>query len=426
MTTVANLDGMFKEVYGDLQDLTPTTDILASKIKFEEQNKEGDSFHFPVVLTHEGGATYNGTSYDEFALNSAISHISKDATVQGTEYLLRSRVAYAVLARTEQAMAGEKSSAGRKRAFISGTKHMMKAMMARASADRELALLYGCGTASTPAASLGAIESQSGSGTTRALVLTDLTWSSAIWQARINSEFDAYSGSTKQNSNAAIVLVSVDPSTRTLNVSGNATDLDACTAGILMLPRGSATKAAYGLDAIATNTGSLFGISASTYNLWKAGSYSCGSGPLTFAKAIRGLERPASLGYTGNWMLLCNPSSFTDLNEDIAALVRYGKAKGDFELGAESIKYASHAGTLEVLPYIYCKRGEAFAIKTDTMHRIGATDLTNQMPGVGQILFNVDGYAAVEMRTYSLQAVICDTPAALVKYTAIVPSASAA
>ena len=73
---------------------------------------------------------------------------------------------------------------------------------------------------------------------------------------------------TQRNSNAAIVLTKAayDATTGkvTLSVTGNTTDLDAIVSTDVFVLRGMVGGAMDGVDKIATNSGSLFGISAST------------------------------------------------------------------------------------------------------------------------------------------------------------------
>lgn len=425
---VTQFEGLFKEVYADnIEDLTPITDQLARDIKFvPESQREGNSYNQPVQLTHETGWTFN-TDGSAFSLNNVASSVDKNASISGAECVIRSAVSYGAM---QKALKAFKEAGGGKaglRAFANATREKFRNMVDSMSKAREIQLLYGGGT--TGSSNLGVIASDPGTGPgNRAVTLTAASWSTAIWSGMEGASVDVYSGSTQISNAAAMVVESVDPANYQITLSGNEGDLDDIGANDTLHFYGAYGKEMTGIDVVAGNTGSLHGISASTYQLWKASSFSVG-GQLTFGKLMQGLQRPAALGFHGEMNVYCNPAAWWDLNEDLAALRRVpGKgAGGEVQQGFDSIKYYSQVGTVVIKPHIYCKRGEAFAFPAEYTKRVGATDVTFEMPDSnGRIFRQMSSNAGVEYRGYYNQNLFLCRPAYLVKYTGIVPNAAEA
>ena len=66
--SVAQLDGWFKEVYGEVERAVPEFAEIQSSVPFSRREKLGDSYHFPVILTRAQGVTRNGGSAASFRL----------------------------------------------------------------------------------------------------------------------------------------------------------------------------------------------------------------------------------------------------------------------------------------------------------------------------------------------------------------------
>lgn len=429
-TGTSQLDGIFKKIYADkVNQITPESDQLAKDIKFVgDAEKEGDSYNMPVELTRESGFTFNGTTGDVFTLNYPISAIDKNASVNGSTFVLRAAVSYDAMHKALKAASGKAGA----RAFVNATKYKVSNMVASASYAREVGLLYGGGASFK--SNLGAIESvDTASGTTLTVTITAATWSLGIWAGMENAEFDLYTtGGTKQNTSGTAAagdnvfqLDTVDPSTRQLTFTSNSSNVSAASVGEVFVFAGSKGNDMLGIDAMIATSGTLWGISNTTYQLWQPSSYSVG-GALTFEACLAGLQRPAALGFRGKMCLYVNPLSFEDLNADQAALRRHGdKAGGKVTQGNESIEFYSQTGVLTIKPHIYVKGGEAFALPLDECMRVGASDITFEMPdGKGQIFRHMEDKAGLEIRCYWNQSFFTRKPAFCVKYTGITNSAS--
>ena len=425
-TGVSQMEGQFKEVYGDGPvRLVPETDELAKMCPFvKEQQREGNSFNVPVVLTQEHGFTYN-TDGSAFTLNGGVSHESKNATVNGAEMVLQSTLSYAAMQKALKT-GGESGL----RAFVNATKFQVENAVKSSSKRRELELLYGAGTtipdvATGDVLNWGEVLTNSGGGS---IILTSASWCTAIWSGGENMTLDCYnSDGTQRNTNADLVVSTVDPAAETIVVTGNASDLSAIATGDYFFPAGARTKQMASAFKTAVNTGTLHGISAATYQLWK-GSDSNVGGALSFAKVMSGLERPAALGFAGEMCVLVNTASWQDINEDQAALRRYvGAAGGDVSQGAEELTFFGQTGKVTIKPYIYMKRGHALAIPVGNCQRVGATDTTFEMPdGQGKIFRQLETKAGIEFRCYSNQSYFSAHPAWHVAYSGIVPTTPSA
>jgi hypothetical protein len=427
-TGTSQMDGIFKKVYGpEVLDLVPDTDKIAKDIPFVSAEKqEGDSFNVPVTLTAETGATFNvdGSAFD---LNMPISNIEKNAAVSGTEFVLRSVISYAAM---QKALKTKDSKAGA-RAFVNATKFKVENMIKSASFFREASLLYGGGTAA--ASNLGVVSATTGSASTNLVcIFTAATFCHGLWAGKEGMECDFYAADGTNRSTAGTAaagdsvfrVASVDPTTYTVNFTSHATNVGNVVAADQCFFAGSRVKGMLGIDAMVNTSGSVWGISNSTYNLWKPSSYDV-NGALTFEAVLKGMRRPAALGYSGKMTLYCGTDSWQDLNQDQAALVRHVKDKsgGEVTMGSESITYYGQTGEIEIKPHILIKRGEAFALPTDECMRVGATDITFEMPdGQGKIFRHLENKAGLEIRNYWLQGFFTNRPAFTVKYYGITPS----
>lgn len=352
-TTTTTLDGYFKERYGSLEDVVPEHEVLARDIPFSSQDKLGDSYRFPVRMRRAHGHTFSsgGTA---FALNAVVSGLTQEASVSGTEYVLREQVAYAVASRAQSS----------KEAFGNGFDEVVHDMHNSASFARELCMLYG-GT------DIGTITADPGTGPgSRTVVITEATWAPGLWAQMEGASVDIYSaaGGTQRNSTSAVVVEAVDVETRTITLGlGTESDLDDIEAGDVIIPFNADGNWFSGVDKIASNTGTLFGIAGATYKLWLAGAVACGSAALTMAKVTTGGAKIAVKSGHGKVCVYMSSFTWNDLNNDHASLRRLGEStKKGVDLGTESIKYYGANGLIELKPHPMVKAGEAFMCKPST------------------------------------------------------------
>lgn len=408
----AQLDGYFKEVYGDLEDAVPSWAEIQKRIPFRQQDRLGDSYHFPVILRRSHGVTFAGTTSGgtAFTLNDPVSLQSKDASVAGTELVIQEDVAYSVLNRAAQAGPA---------AFGDSMDEIVYGLRESAQFYLEMALLYG-GT------NIGTISANSGTGTTQTLTISAATWASGIWSQMEGAKVDLYTAAGTKVNAGAVTVSTVLADSRQLICSGTAAVMAAATTGVVFRPFGSTSELFSGLDKITTNTATLFGIDAGTYTLWKANTHTAGSAKLTMAKLQAALSKAVGRGLNEDVVVFMSHYTWTDFNDDLSALRRYAKeTKAEMTLGTTSIKfYGVSGGSMELVPHPMVKAGECYVIPVSRCRRIGSTDTTSRLQGVdGQensFYQELESKAGIRLRCYWDQALISTQPAKLVKISSIV------
>lgn len=419
-TTPAQLTGLYKEIYGDkIEDLLPDTAILQSMIGFSQRNRIGNHYNQPVVVRRENGATYAAADAGAFTLNAARSMITQNAQIQGSQIVMRATMGYDTAAR----------AVAREAAFMSAFKLQMGNLYESTAMRLEIAMLYGRSGLATTASSTNV------NSTTTDIVISAATWASGIWSGFEDAVINFYDNGVLvvgSGGTGEFTITRVDPDTRTIRVTGVANDITDLDAAILSDPtqvkiyfNTAFGNEMHGLDAILTNTGSLFGIDAAVYNLWRGNTYAV-NGNLTVNKIMQGLVRPISRGLNEGVQILVNPGAWQTIANDLTALRRFDSSyrAREGEAGYDSLKFHAQGIEVELVSHICVKQGDAFAFPKDRFVRIGATDTTFVTPGTNEEMFvQLSDRAGFDYRTYTDQAILCTTPARTLKYTGItIPS----
>lgn len=418
MPTVSDLSGLYKETYADsLESLIPESVKLVPKAKFVEDEKEnGSLYHQPVKLSNEHGFTYSAANGGAYTLNASISMVLKDAQVNGQQMTLRSVIPYDAAAKASNS----------KKAFRKTIGLVMEDMKESAMKRLELLCLYGSKGLAVASSSVNT------NATTTVIQVSTASWATGIWAGMENAQVQFYNGATLASSGAdAIFTISVvDPVNRKLTVTGTSTGIAALDTAIASNSHdiwfyGAKTNEMSGLDSIVTNTGTLFNISASSYNLWKAQSYDVGTAPLTFGKILTGVAYPVQRGLDGKATIFVNPFTWAGLANDLSSLRKldssYNEKKGTN--GVEAIEFIAQNGVLELVPHNMVKEGEAFLFPDADLIRVGAQDLSFKTPGRPEdqeIFLHVPDKNGYEIRLWTDQAIFCRKPAKLLKFTNIV------
>ena len=399
--TASTLSALLKEVYADsLTSLIPEGVRLLKEVKFSAGDKElGDKYVQPVCLTHEHGFTCDSGA---FALNAAINASYAEAQVEGKNLVLRTVVSYDAAAKASSS----------KKAFMKWSEQVVGNMTSSFTKRLEVLHFYG-GT------SLGVVSSIAAS----VITITTATFASGIWagsEGAVLSSYTALTGGTTHDT--SLTIVSVDPANRQITVSGDSTT----AANDYLFYKGFRGTEMNGIDKLVTNTGNLYNISATTYNLWAGNSYSAGSGALTFGKIQSAIALAVAKGLDEKVSVFVSIPTWANLNTDISALRKldnsYKTSKA--ENGSESISFYGANGEIEIVPSIYVKEGEAFCVPLARLKRIGSSDVTMRMPGMSdeQLVLQRDGYAAYEMRLFYDGNLFAERPGFLTKITNIVNS----
>jgi hypothetical protein len=377
MAGKTNLNGFYKTRYGEKQKLVPEWAILQELLPFKTKARTGKDFREPVFLKRSHGVTFAGgtTAGTIYDLNTAIAPQSEEVVVTAAEITMREQLAYGAISAAEGA--GEE-------AFGAAMDELVLGLDESARFYVETLLAYG-------QTNIGIIETVTAdTATTKILTISKVSWAPGIWAQAEGMKLDVYdsTGVTKINVNAVSYFTSnYNPDARQILWTGHATDAGLLVAGQVLVFATSASGTASpmvfaGLDKIITNTGTLFGISAATYGLWKGNILDAGSNPATMSTFHSAAIR-AARGGQGDLVFLLNTYAFQDLADDQAALRRYAeKTKGKFENGASDlVYYGAQGGKMTFRPHMCLKAGDAFGIMPDKWVRGGDTDLVDKLTG---------------------------------------------
>lgn len=399
--SIASANGYFKTVYGDkVVDAVPDFAILQKRIEFVDASKElGSYYAVPIQLTQEGGFTYIGTGATQSAATALVTSVAqqmKEAQVYGYELNLRSQITYTALARatSKGPAAFGKMSAGLITGMTTSTRRRL-----------EIAMLYG-------QVGLGTVASFTGSTVT----ISDATWAGGIWAGMEGARIDIYQSnlSTARASATSLQIDSVDLDAKTITfVSIAGTPV----AGDVLFFQGANSSGTFsemaGLQKIISNTGTLFNVSAASFNLWK-GITVTSVGQLSHAKLQDAVSRAVNKGLMEKVLVLCSPKAWGVLNSDQAALRVFDSSyrTSKAENGAEALVFHATNGLLEIVSHPMVKDGDCFIVPPESAMRVGSTDLTFGVPGMEEQFFRlVDGYNAVELQCMSDQALFLERPA---------------
>lgn len=418
---LTTMDGLFKEVYGDsVMELVPNAARLIKDFAFVSRDKrEGNRFNQPVRLTRAHGWTLS-TAGDAFALHPPEPAQHDNAQVQGSSFVLRDAISY------DAAMKSLGGGKGDKRAFVEGTSHVVENMSETASFVLELQCMYGQSSLATLSTRV------TDNGTSQVYGVTAATFVAAIWSGLENGYVEVWTSNGATNlTPSGAQITAVDVENARLTFSGVEAELDAINtagAGTLLYLRDTKSAGMVGIRSQIANTGSLFGINAAQFSLWAGNSYTISSGAASFVHIMRAMNKPVGRGLMGDYKFYLNPSTWTDCMNDLAALRRLtDKAGGgDIKQGAGGLEFYCQSGSVELVPHIFVKPSEMLGVPKGKGMRLGASDITFNMPGVGKVWENLPDHAGVGIRCYWNQAIFLPCPAQCVLISGIVNSDQAA
>lgn len=409
---VESLNVLAKEQFGDgVPDLVPDGCKLQKRITLNQKTPElGLKYVQTVRLALPSGITeaLGDGSAGAFALNSAVGGTQKRAEVLGSQVLLKDQMSLEDAAKCSSS----------KQAFVEGTGFFFKGIQ-KAMRKRVEALLFHGGQG------VGTIGSFTGSSTTRVITITAAQWAAGIWSGMEGMNLDVYNGASKINTNAPVVLTSVNIGTKQITVSGNSTDLGNLANGYTLYYLGGYGNEMTGVHGILNNTGSLFNIDASVYSLWQSSQYAPTSGALSYQKIKKAISLAVNRGLEDKLALYVSPGAWDDLASSIEAVRRTDKSEVvKVDVGTEEIVFHSQNGSTEIISSQFVKEGFAYGLQLDSWKRVGASDVTMNYPGFGgEMFFPLQSNAGVESRAYTHQAIFCEMPAPSLIISNIVNSA---
>lgn len=422
-TEIAKLNGLFKEVYADkIEKLDLDYAKLTKLIPFVSRAQQsGNQFHVPVVLANQQGFTYTGSAGTVQTLNGSVSMTTKDAAVDAFELILKAEIAYKAMSQSQNSKA----------AFMDATELLVENMLESHLFRVEVMLMYG-------GSGLAKIASSANVDTTHTTItITTASHAPLIWSGIEGAEVNFYNSTSLISSGADAIfnIDSVSVNARTAVISGTITGISALDTAIAANPnvldmyfRGAYGNECPGIDKIATNSGALFGINATTYNRWRANVMTV-TGALTMNKVLQASGYSANRGFPGDIDVLVHPLGWQDLNSDLGANRRHDQSytSKEGENGVREITYFGQTGRLKIHAWAGIKAGDAYLLNTKHWVRPGSSEVTFNVPGKQDQFFtdNVDKNCFV-LKTYSNQGIINKQPSLFTKITGITNSAPTA
>lgn len=383
----------------------------------------GDKFNAPVKVQSGQGYTYN-TDGSAFALNAAISLQMENALVPAFSLIRRDNISYTAISR----------SAG-KNSFGKAVDITLNDMTEGAGFRLECTYLHGT-------QGIGQTASSTNQSTTQTKVtLSAATWATGIWASSLGAQVQFYRSDTNalvsSGADSVFQVVGMDFTNYVLTVNGTTTGITALDIAAAATPLNIGFNGAFGatfalpvegvgLFAIAGNTGTLFSINSQTWPLWQGNTYSAGSAPLSFGKLQKAITLPGDKGLMGEECTVLVPlTSFSDLLTEQAAARRYGDVKGKkMDNGADALEFYSPSGTMTIVPHPLVKRGQALLYPTDSITRIGSSELTFQLPGTSTdsyLQVPLGDFAGYQVRIWADNTVFAETPSHMCVISNVVP-----
>lgn len=425
-TTV--LDNLKTTYAKTLDDYRPKFTVLQDMFEPNREGIEvGNTVKIPVLLTHQGGETYD-VSGGTATLRAPVSMEIKDATSDQFETTMVVRMPFGLISKSAQSSNARYADKA-KLILLGGKKGALRA--------NELHLLHG----SNGLGQVAALGSTNGSGPwTRDVTFTPASWSDGIYGAAENLPFDFYSAlssGTKRNANdcsvSAVKGFSNDPTsprTVTFTSSGASTDLSTIQVGDFAFSASANGKQMPGLMNIAgTGAGStLFGISTN-YSMYRAKQVGV-TGPITMGKLISGISPAIAHGADGEFTVLTNSRNFADLNKDMSSARRLDASytSGTLKNGAKKISYqTAGAGgdlALNIVLHPFMKDGDTIVFPVPNWYRVGSDpDPTMQLAG-DRLQVMSPTANTFDFRFWSAQALMPNLLATTVVFSGITPNAS--
>lgn len=399
---VSTLNGWFKEQYADAPvELIPAQFRLQENVPFGQVLAQGNKYHVPLVLQYPSGFTYAGPSAGAFSLNQASAGGTVDATVQGSQLLLREAVDY------ESA----KLASSSKTAFGQVTSRVVKSMLIASRKRLEIEFLYGS----------SGLATVTGAASTNQWTITTAEWAAGIWAGMRGAQLEVRD-TTGATLKGYCTVTSVDLTNRKVTVDNAPTTVNT---DVLWF-KGAFGNESLGVHKILTTTGStLFGVDQTKYDLFTGSSFANGSAAFTFTTASKLMNAMVEKGCENDVVGLISHKAFTNVMNGASITVSSTSVSplansrvnqdykpGQLELGYNKIKYAEQNGTVTLLPHTYVKEGYAYFLSKSDWMRIGATDLTFALPDSDgkEFIRPMADNAGFELRAWSHQAPFCQAP----------------
>lgn len=413
---LSTFNGLFKDQFhSDLEDLRPQLAILQDLVSWVPSDKmNGELYSIPTVLRSNQGVSYLGESGALATLSSARPGQMKEAQVKGSEMVVRGQITYKSL--SQAATAGA-------RAFKKSSAWLVEDLSQVAYTRLEIASLYGQN-------GIAVVETVGTAvGQTVDLTITAGSFAPGIWATLEGAPLDSITGhtpsaGTKNNSSGAIVVNSVNTSTRVINVTFVGTLASEITAGDTLFPEGAWVSAGVynemaGLSRqLSAVSGTLFAIDRGAYTLMQ-GNVVSASTDFTVANLLKHAMKAVDKGCMEDLVVLTGTAQFAKISAELAALRRFDSSYSETaKIGSKAIELTSVNGQLKIVCHPMVMPAHAFIFNPDDVLYVGSTKPTFEIPGMSEKFFRlVDGSNAVELQNYCDVAIYAIKPAQTVVLT---------
>jgi hypothetical protein len=387
-TTIAS---RLKEVYADGPSvIVPScNELVGKRLEFKADLANGADTAFDIQLSGEQGFT---TGQGEVTLLGAVAQTSAKATVQGWSVILQSNVSYDAITRAKTS----------KQAFVNfqNKKYIPSAESFR---TRQELLAMGYGRQGL------AVVTSNASGV---LTITPGSWCSAMLLTMVGAKLEVFTAITggSQHDTGDLVLSSVSTTNKTITLTGTTASI---VAGDIVFLKGHRGNTMYGILDLAKNTsGSIYGISAASFDLWAGNQYDVGTSALSLGKISLASALAADKGCNEKLTCFVPNKAFQSLVNDQSALREYGAnySGKKAENGFESILFHGATGQIEILPYMFMKEGEFVLFCEKYTYLIGSEEMTNVIGNGGDIFFDLEAVGTKQMRWFADFTVMSDRP----------------
>lgn len=404
--TVQNWNANYKQVYADkLSNLVPESAKLIKMIDMLKKDKQpGASFEFPVVVSLENGFSYLGSQGLASTYEDAEAAGIQRGTVQPSELVLRSILSFGAISR----------SMNEKGAFEKATKLVLGNMLQSMYHRLEIQMIHG-----QSSTGLGVIDDVTG----LVLTIADHEWAPGIWNGSKNAKIQIYDATLATLRTGTAKIQSVDYSTKKITIDALPTGTVATD---VIFFNGAKANEFMGLHAIASKSGTLFGINNASYDLFKGNvvdvgtDFSGGEAVLSFAKVESGIAAAMDKGLgQEEYEVLISTRSWNNLLTEQAAKRMYDSSYSSAQVdqGAKAIRFFGMNGQINIHASTLVKEGYAYGFVKKDLARIGSSDVTFEMPGYeGEIFSILPDTHGLQVRAYSDQALVCFKPGALVLF----------
>lgn len=413
-----------------------SADLTFTKlIPYDKSREVGSDYVEAVHLNSEVGYSIIGNTTEVTSISPAGAGAVKQATVSPCITVLRSVIPWGMISRSER-------SEG---AFVSIMKHIVKnhvlshkriievlkyvgqdsaRLMGRVSyataTYRTVSLTTGAGTFATNGFGSSITFATGGiNAASKYILLQPGDNAAGFWQGMNGLRIK------QVDSSLAVInsgkLTGYDAYNGILQVDFTPTAASAVGSHMLCLDGQESALELVGIRKILTNTGSLFGISASTYPLWRANQKDLGStttSKLTLAKLTSFVADISNAsGASGSFDVVVNNRTLATLTSDENALRSYDSSYSPekYKNGARSLEFVFGDIVLKIQGSRYIFEGDAVLLNNveDSWTCSGSSDVTMELPGLplGKLSGNLHEQTGYAFHTFADTYVVCREPA---------------